>query len=309
MVTTRVGYAFLSPGGDAPVCRQHSVSDAVSAYLVDHVSDLLRRVGAGSTEPARFRSLLAQGRFEQLIRGTDAQFVAVAQVLCERVHTAMDQRSKAGFLVALTVGGDSETLGVVLKLDVNEKHAAAVRQVGRDLELEAVQGLLDLPGALQKGAVFPDPRPASDVVVGDRMDETALYFLRAIEVQQQARPDSAVRGLLSAVQRAAPGRLEATVADLDEYSQPVSPEDFFAQHPDLLSPAEQAAILAQLRTQTRPIEVIDPVRHPIAAVVRAGSIVIRGPRAEIDRSVTWVQGGGAWTIRISVTEPPSKSYT
>ena len=97
----------------------------------------------------------------------------------------MDQRSKRGFFVAIRERtGRNQVRVAALKLDVHDEHAAAARLVGDELQLEAVQDLLDIPGELQKGAVYPDDRPHSEVIIVDKFERTALYFLRALEVQQ-----------------------------------------------------------------------------------------------------------------------------
>jgi hypothetical protein len=221
----------------------------------------------------------------------------------------MDNRSKRGFLVALrrTVAGGVKQAGV-LKLDVHDDTAAAARLVAGELRLEAVQDLLDLQGDLQKGAIYPDPRAESDVVVGDRlMTETAQYFLRAVEVQQIAAASSATKAFVDVIGKIAPARIDDLARELGTYDQPVTPQAFLEEHPGLLSETEQRQVIDRLEGQLRPVRVVNPVASPPKAVVVANGITIRGAATEMER-VSWEPHAGGWRIQIDVGEEPRKRY-
>lgn len=309
MAITLVAYAYVEPGGSAPTCRIRTVSKEIHRYLDRHMDDLLGRAGRGSSAPAFFRGKGPQGRFVHLQSGSNDEFLAAARILTERLHTAMDNRSKRGFLVAVRRSLDSQAAQAgVLKLDVHDEPAAAARQTGDELRLEAVKDLLDLPGDLQKGAVFPDPRPDSQVVVGDRvMVETAQYFLRALEVQQIAAPSSATKSFVDVVASVTTGKVDAFAKELDLYDQPVSPQTVFDEHPDLLTAEERDQVLGRLEQQPRPVRIVNPATRPLRAVVSADGITIRGGVEDINK-IRWVQQRGGWQIRIDVSQEPRKRY-
>ncbi|SRR6266566_3105718 len=305
-----VAYAFVQPGGTLPRCKLHTVSGEVAGYLLDHVQDLLKRADRGSSPPARFRRPAALRRFEQLSTGSRAQFLAAAQELTSNLHTAMDQRSKRGFFVALRELVDhGAPRAAVLKLDVHDERAAIVRQVGQDVELETIKDLLDLPGELQKGAVHPDPRPDSEVVVGDKVIElTAQYFLRALEVQQISPPGQGPSVLIRVVSEVAPDRVQKVAEVISEYEGPVTPAQLFDEHPDVLSDEQREAVLSSLEAQPRPVRIMDPIARPPKATVRADGISISGLATQVDRLVSWQRRGGEWVIEIHVSEEPFRTY-
>jgi hypothetical protein len=308
-----VAYAFVQPGGTMPQCKLRVVSPETAEYLVDHVRDLLRRMqrSSDSTPPALFRRPAARQRFEQLTTGSQVQFLAAAQQLTSSLHTAMDQRSKRGFFVALRELNDKGVRrSAALKLDVHDERAAVVRQTGPDLELESIRDLLDLPGELQKGAIHPDPRSDSDVVVGDKAgtDLTAQYFLRALEVLQISPARKGASVLISVVKKIAPARVAKVVEAISGYEGDVTPKKLFDEHRDVLSAAEREAVLKSLDEQPRPVRVMNPVEGPPKATVRADGISITGPAAEVDRRVKVDRRAGEWVIEIHVSEEPRRTY-
>ncbi len=161
-----VTYTYIEPTGDIPTCVPESVSSGVERYLLDHVASLLKRVPDGSSPPARFQSADGKERFQALLEGSESECLQAAEQLAQRVYKEMDKRSKPGFFVALRSDEEQRIRAAVLKLDIQTKSAAAMSRTGKGrLRLEAVKDLLEVPGQLQKGAVFRDDRPASDVVV------------------------------------------------------------------------------------------------------------------------------------------------
>jgi hypothetical protein len=309
MAITNVAYAYVEPGGAAPDCKIRTVSEEIRLYLSEHVDDLLTRAGRDSSAPAFFRTQAAEQRFNDMLTGTKDQFLAAASELTERLFTAMDNRSKKGFLVAVRRSApDGDAQAAVLKLDVSDKSAAAALLVKGEERLETVRDLLDRPGELQKGAVYPDPRTESNVVVGDKvMVETAQYFLRALEVQQIAAAGSATKSFVDVVAAVATDKVDGIVRELDAYSGPVSPPDFFQQHPDLLTTEEREQTLDQLEQQPRPVRIVNPLARPPKAVVFADGIAIRGGVNEMQK-VGWVQHGAGWQIQINVVDEPRKRY-
>jgi hypothetical protein len=309
MAITDVAYAYVEPGGAAPDCRIQVVSKEIRLYLSEHMDDLLARAGRDSSAPAFFRTQQAKKRFSNMLIGTKEEFLALARDLTDRLYTAMDNRSKKGFLVtvrrSMTTG---DVQAAVLKLDVSDKSAAAALLIKGEERLEPVRDLLDRPGELQKGAVYPDPRTESHVVVGDKvMVETAQYFLRALEVQQIAAAGSATKSFVDVVAAVAGDKIDGVVKELHAYAGPVSPFDFFQNHPDLLTTEERERTLGKLEGQARPVRIVNPVSRPPKAVVIADGITIRGGVDDMQK-VGWVRHGAGWQIQIDVVDQPHKRY-
>jgi hypothetical protein len=164
----RAAYAFVEAGGAVPNPVITPVPPDIETYLNDHRESLLERAQTDKLAEAHFADGNALDRFRKLASGTNTEFVAVAQTLAARLHAGMDARSRRGFFVAATFADTHQTQSMVLKLDASPKTLAAIGGTATNPVLESVDDLLDVPGELQKGAVFPDPRAHSDVCVGDK---------------------------------------------------------------------------------------------------------------------------------------------
>jgi hypothetical protein len=311
MSITLVTYAYVQPGGAVPTCARESVSTDVESYLEAHVASLLKGATAnGSSPPARFQSGDGEGRFQALLEGSDAEFLDAATQLAERLHKEMDNRAKRGFFVAMRSSDGQRARVAVLKLDVHGKSAATMARTRGRLTLEAVKDLLDIPGQLQKGAVFHDDRADSDIVVGDKLTETAFYFLRAIDVVQMSSAKQATAAIVSAVNQVAGRDRTVSVIRALESEQETTTEDFLARHPNLLEAPEQAQVAEALRVRKRPVARFDARNHLIEEVVSADGITIRG-RATTLASKLQVSPNpqrGGWLILIEVDEEPRRKF-
>jgi hypothetical protein len=229
-----VTFAYVEHDGPAPSCTRKTVTAEIARYLEAHIDDLQGRAESGRSPSAKFLSSDARNRFTRLRRGEESDFLQAAQELATRLHSEMDGRTKAGFFVAIRRSMGRTTQGIVLKLDVHDKDAAAVKRAVRtgERELEAVRDLLDIPGELQKGAITPDSRAGSEVVVGDKFEETSLYFLRALDVQQMSQPTLGAVTVVAQVQTVAPARVPAVVEALQQEPR-VTTEEFFQRHPNI----------------------------------------------------------------------------
>ncbi len=305
-----VTYAYIEPAGDIPTCVPESVSSGVERYLLAHVASLLKRVPDGSSPPARFQSADGKERFQALLEGSDSEFLEAAEQLAQRIYKEMDKRSKPGFFVALRSNEGQPIRAAVLKLDIQAKSAAAMARTGQGrMTLEAVKNLLEVPGQLQKGAVFRDDRPASDVVVGDRLTETALYFLRAIDVVQVSKPGQAVTAFVAAVASVAgSNRTIPVIQALESEEQEITPEDFFARHPDLLEEFERSRVYYQLRERKRPVDRFDARQVVIDEIVTADGITIRGRATALADKLRVEERPGGWRIVIDVYEEPQREF-
>jgi hypothetical protein len=305
---SKVSYVYVEEGGAAPTCALKTLSPELEDYLDAHVDDLLRRGTKGDgSPPASFRSTDANSRLEALLNGTDQVFLTAAQTLATRLQQEMDKRTKKGFFVALRRVLNGATVAGVLKLDVSDKQAAAIhRTTTSEPDLEAVRELLDVPGQLQKGALYPDPRTQSDVLIGDRLPETSLYFLRAIDAEQIAKPGPATGRVVRAVARVATPPVVAKVVEaLEDEKKPTTPESFFRRHKEILPEPERRQVLEQLAHERRPIRRIDPTRYPVFATWSADGITVRGRVKEVHQKVkVRKRDAGGWRIEIDVSEEP-----
>lgn len=307
MAITLVSYSYVEPGGTPPKMLERTISSGIRAYLEAHVNDLLARIDHGSIAPAVFRSAEGAERFAKLNTGTNAEFLTNAQTLAERLHQRMDNRTKKGFFVALRE--DTETLAAVLKLDVHDAAAAAVRfdAVG-EATLEAVADLLDIPGELQKGGIVPDQRPNSDIVVGDKLTVTSLYFLDALDVEQRAAPGPATADLVRVVQSVVPEKAESVAEALEGEPERISIGSFFEAHADLLDEDQTEEVLDRARVKRRPIVEVDPSSYALRETVEADGITIRGLASTLRQKMRILERPGGFRIQIDVDERPRRTY-
>jgi hypothetical protein len=145
--------------------------------------------------------------------------------------------------------------------------------------LEAVTDLLDIPGQLQKGAVFRDDRADSDIVVGDKLTETAFYFLRAIDVVQMSNAKQAITAIVKAVEQVAGSDRASSVIEALEAEQETTLEDFLARHPDLLEGPEREQVSERLRVRKRPVDRFDTSRPVKRSLSRTSGCRCRAHRS------------------------------
>lgn len=308
MAIPLVSYSYLEPGGTPPKMLERTISSDIRDYLEAHVDDLLDRIGHGSIAPAVFRSAEGAERFQKLNTGTKAEFLTNAQSLADRLHQRMDYRTKRGFFVALRRSANG-SLAAVLKLDVNDAAAAAVRfDAAGEATLEAVEDLLDIPGELQKGGVVPDDRPNSQIVVGDKLTITSLYFLDALDVEQHAAPGPATADLVRVVQTVAPDKADSVAKTLEVEPARVPIADFFEAHPDLLDAEQTTEVLDRARVKRRPIEEVDPSSYVLRETIEADGITIRGRASTLRDKVRILDRPGGFRIQIDVDEQPRRTY-
>jgi hypothetical protein len=306
MAIDLVSYAYVEPGGTPPTMRVRTTRPDVDAYLSEHIDSLIERARVGALSPAVFRSTVARVRFSQLATGTRQDFVTTSQQIADRLFGSMDLRAKRGFFV--TIRCSQPERGVALKLDVHDAAAAALRlDASGEPTLEAVQDLLDIPGELQKGAVVPDTRPDSGVIVGDRLTVTSLYFLEALDVQQHVAAGPATADFLGVVQELAPTKLRAVAAALEDAHR-TTVGAFLQQHPDLLDETETESVLGGVRVRRRPIEILDPDNYALREEIYADGIVVRGRSSVMREKIQIRNRPGGFLIEILVDEEPRRKF-
>ena len=160
MAVDLLAYAFVSAGGQPPTCTMQAASPDVAAYLEEHLTDLRGRGRSGASPPAEFLAPGAQRVFNDLLSQDQQVFEASATALAQALQAQLHGATKDGLFVALNATLQDQRLASVLKLEVTEQYAGVLEDVaGGQRTLAAVRNLLDRPGELQKGAIFPDPRP------------------------------------------------------------------------------------------------------------------------------------------------------
>ena len=310
MNLTRVAYAFVESGGPVPQPTISSVPADIAVYLDEHRHDIYTRAASGRVSEAHFVDANALHRFEVLSTGTDPEFEATAQELAQRLHAGMDARSRRGFFVAATFEDDSATEAMVLKLDASTQKLAAIGGTTAQPVLESVDDLLDIPGELQKGAVFPDPRSHSEVCVGDKNRETSLYFLNAVEVTQHELPGKGLSSFLDVVQNLAPGHIDDVTRKLESVTTRTPADTVLEELSPPLPDDVRTSITGRLASRRRPVQDVDPTAHPARGVIEADGISIRGPAARIRDDVTIEPdpNGDGYLIQIRVSHTPTKRY-
>lgn len=306
MAITIVSYAYVEPSGSPPQMKEQPTSAEVRTYLDAHVDALVGKARTGSLSPAVLRSKDARKRIGSLKAGAKQQFLTASQDLADRLYSRMDQRARRGFFITLRRSGPA--LGAVLKLDVRDAAAAALRlDTTGEPTLEAVQDLLDIPGELQKGAVVPDARMDSEVIVGDKLAVTSMYFLEALDAEQHAAAGPATADLLRVIQDVAPAKAAATAAVLEQETR-TSLVDFFGRHEDLLDEEERSEVLDRVRVRRRPIDAVDPASYVLREQIEADGIVIRGRASTIRDKVEVSARPGGFRIQIDVDEEPRRRF-
>lgn len=310
MKLSRAAYAFVEPGGAVPVPDLQAVPPDIVIYFGDHRSDLLERAMTGKVAEAHFADQNAANRFQLLATGTNEQFTTVAADLAKRLHQNMDARSRRGFFVAATFTDGTDSQAMVLKLDASPKKLAAIGGTGSNRTLLSVEDLLDMPGDLQKGAVFPDPRSHSDVCVADKNREAALYYLTAIEVGQHELPTKGIRSLLAVVGQVSPAHVEPVTKALESVTTRTPAAEVLKNVTPPIPPQMQADINGRLAALRRPVADVDPTAYATQGIVDIDGIVIRGPAARIREDVSWRRdpNGTGFVIEVRVAHQPTKRY-
>lgn len=306
MAILLTSYAVVATGRPLPPMELEDLDPDTESYLEEHVAALVGR--AAKSPPTSFLSTATRDAFSDLAQGSDEDFLSRARELAARLLGEMDGRTPDGFFVAArtdAVGG--ERRAVVLKLQVKAAHAGYLRRRRGRTHLSAVRDSLDAPGQLQKGAIFKDVRPESDMLVGDQLDVGALYFLRALGLTQQQNPRAALTAVMRAVGQRAPGALAAAGRAMARRQPETVTEalDAIEQEAPEVRPWRQE-IETELRGQKRPSVRVDPhVAAGIKRVIKAHGVEIVGPVVEVDERVRVSEtDDGRWQATVTFDVRP-----
>ena len=308
MAISLVTWVMVSVGDPLAELVLENVDEEADQYLVEHMDDLEGR--AMRSPPTNFVANVDRARFDLLRRGSDEEFLATAQDLAGRLLGEMRDSRQAGlFVAARGTATNGQQRAAVVKLQVVAPHTGYLRRTRGRVRLRAVKDALNMPGELQKGALYPDPRSSSAVVVGDQLDVGALYFLRAVGVRQDQSPKAAVAALYSAVKVRVP-HAEETVAASISGRRPESVSkalDGLVEDLPELAPM-RPEIEAELRGQRRPPEALDPDRaSSLKRIISGNGIEIAGPvtamRARVEDPSEL--DDGRWQVVVTFDSKPS----
>jgi hypothetical protein len=309
-----VAYGFYDPAGTEPKCVVRKVSARIAEYLDDHRTELAKKAASDGLMEATFLAPEHKKRFDALRDGTKPEFITASQELASRLFETGDNRAGVGFVVAArfstTEKGATTTSAAFLKLDANEEPLAALhREAQGEPTLEEVEGLLDLPGHLQKGAVYPDSRTGrSQLVVGDKYDTD--YFREAVGVSQRERPALGVARLLASAQDIAPEIVEPLTVLMEATDERVTVPALLDDLPVPPSPEKKQRIVAALSKKPKPVELVDPGNHQLVGYVEANGVTITGAATKIRDDVTWQLDPehDGYLIQVRVSDEPSKRF-
>lgn len=287
----------------------------VSDFLVAHVADLVARAKSGLAADATFTDTTSERHFEDLRDGTDAEFVAAATVLSQQLYKEMmPVAARDGLLICATFAheGTGEKISAALKLQVVSDQGAILEKLeSGEYELTAVHDVLDRPGELQKGLVYPDDRPTSSAVVGDKANaREARYFLRAMGVVLEERSQKGLGVLAEIVEsrlgQSAAERAIARLPTLD--SGPVKDllEALSEEEPSLTQELREE-VLDSLSMAERPVVRVD-TKAPLKTTIRSGQVRITGPAEDLQSATMEPALDGGWTITLRVREKPQRTY-
>lgn len=317
MALAYVDPTVMSLDGETPKCslfRRTDVSDRVAGYIELHLDDILRRSrDARNPIPrAHFRKRKAgaeftgRGLFQKMKNGDQDGFLVAAQEFADRMSLYADKRMREGFFVAVRRKTADRIHVAILKVEPHGLGARMTIEDGRRF-LRGVDDVLDLPGGLHKGAVYPDSRRDSDLIVADEYG--TRYFLEVIgATQYDSRQRSTKRFTKIVLQtvnskRRTDGQDQELLKAEDIYRAvaalggTVGPAHALNQMAGFLSPAERGEISAALRDAEVSPETVDAGQ--VRSSLTIGDLSISGSVTDIDllRSEVMAASGG-WEVTI-----------
>jgi hypothetical protein len=309
-----ITYSHVEAGGKPAPSTIRPMSPDAAIYLVQHMTAMRSHAADGSWPPAEFVDPTCEHMFEELRVGTKERFLSAASTVVQRLIGRMRGNTSPGLLVCMQIDDNPEPSAAILKLEVGRDYAGVLQRLETGEEqLGAVQNVLDPPGKLQKGALVIDRRPDSQVVIGDKLADTAKYFPEALGIRQIQKAKPATIELIRAVHSIAPEAarsLERKLRNMAETSsKPLERVERVLEELDLPS-TQVDDVRGMLENQPRPVRTVD-VRKPISLTIEADSITVSGPAADIDEKVeTARQADGSWHIIVRrIYEEPRRKYT
>ncbi len=317
MRASRLTFVRVARGSTPSTAVLRPGVNEVSPFLTAHAAGLQVRADEGSAANASFKEGADLQLMEDIRSGSDADFLAAADGLGKRLVDEMNKvpRPAPGLFVCTTLVSDTvpaDRLAVVLKLEVVSEQGAVLELLDNGEEtLTAVTDVLDRPGDLQKGLVFPDVRPASQAVVGDKAaQQEARYFLRGMGVTLQARETRSAAALVTAIDaRAGRAIAERVLEELPAVSSGSTTVVLDALQRTVPGLSEEAAsrVAEDLVKAERPVGQIDTAA-PVTGKMRAGALTVTGPAGEIHRIRSERDPEGGWLVSFRSDLEPTVTW-
>jgi len=306
MAYTRVAHDALLRPQEA---RAHD--SRVDAFLLDHMEALRASADGGDAPVTAFFDPTAQDLFEVLRTGGEREFLAAADGLAAKLVGEMDGRSGPGLLVCVQVSDGGELSGAALKLEVVAPNSAVLEALDSGEEvLSGATNVLDSPGKLQKGALVPDPRGASAVVIGDKLARDAAYFPRAFGIRPEQRAADTAADLVEAIAAVDPAAARAAARALPGVESGAARNVLagLGEHVPALDDDVQEAVLGRLTAAPRPVVTVD-TGGSVREILRADGITITGTAAAMRAvDVDPDPQGGGYVITIRVADEPRRTF-
>lgn len=303
----RITYARVAKGAVPGAARTKQHDSELDRFLTEHFAALRALATRDDAPLSFFISDAPRDQFERLRTGSEQVFLAAAHGLTLALIGEMDNRSAEGLLVCVQVTDDGEKWAAAMKLEVIAPNSAVLDRLESGEEvLSAVTDVMDAPGDLQKGALVMDPRAGSDVVIGDRLSQDALYFPRAFGIRTHQKPTEAASDLVAAIEQrqgtAVAVRAAREMPRLEAAPAREVLEGLGQQIPELDTEA-QAAVASALEARPRPVREVN-TEAPLKQVIRASGVTVQVPLASSAEVEVTSKAGGGWRITIDVEEEP-----
>lgn len=299
--------------------RDHSANE--DNFLIAHMDAIRENVASGLAPITQFAKAEDKESLDQALSGDEQQFLDVATKMTESLANEMTKVTKQGLLTVFTMVSDDsrQKYVVVLKLQESSSRGAVLEEVADGKrELHAVEHVLDGPQTIQKGLIYPDVRPDSQVMVTERSSKTraAEYFLRAFGLIMNSRPKDATVQLIAAVaaEDTTGGReilrsvietlptMEATDAEITHVIDTIE-----AREPRFREIRE--AVSERIGKVNRPISSCEP-KASVKQRLTAGSIIIEGPTEDMQAYVDEVYDPAteSWRVIVRSDSKPRESF-
>lgn len=280
------------------------ITPGVSEYMEAHLNDLYKKDNV--TGKANFDNKEARDRFEVLREGSEKDFLDVTRVYSESMANVISGRMKSGFIVTIRRDFQGEIQSAVLKLDHQKGTTGTMQELERGkYDIGIVKGLLDIPGQLQKGAVYPDGRSGSDVVIGEKYG-TTNYFAKVLGVNLQ------LPGALSAKQFAAIlakslSRKKAMYAIRNLVSRDKKVEPLKVLKELVADEKDRGKINTEIKSLGNGLSDYVPSQHPIKMEISVDNIQIIASADAVHRQIDIKKDGDRWTVTITSESEPKLS--
>lgn len=275
-------------------------------YLARHVAKVRETTSSGG------RSLFLHAANTPALLDTlrttasDPHFAATAKTLQDYLARSMRTSTNAKDCVFAAVraadGSGGEPHVTLLKLDAVVEAARMRRIANQGVSFQVLKELLPEPGKLQKALSWPDPRPASEVVMLDTNFAAAQYFENAYQVTVSPKSVEAEERLLRILSSTlSPTVLAEAVTAAAELSGPLD---------DVLSTLRQsypelAGAEADVSADSRPAGIVRPNKIAARQVIwKAEGMELRISPTLASKVTKAQNRQGTWTLSIETPDEP-----